>query len=96
MATGNATSVGAVSFDLGLNTNGLTQAINEAARNASTQLSDAFRTALTGCENSINNIGSSLTQMTSGLQNNLNQMSQSMTDTFRNTSTQITSDAGSF
>ncbi len=92
MANSNATSVGAVSFDLGLNTNGLTQAINEAARNASTQLSDAFRTALTGCENSINGIGNSLTQMTSGFQNNVNQMSQSMTDTFRNASTQIASD----
>ena len=92
MANSNATSVGAVSFDLGLNTNGLTQAINEAARNASTQLSDAFRTALTGCENSINSIGNSLTQMTSGFQNNVNQMSQNMTDTFRNASTQIASD----
>ena len=92
MANSNATSVGAVSFDLGLNTNGLTQAINEAARNASTQLSEAFRTALTGCENSINSIGNSLTQMTSGFQNNVNQMSQNMTDTFRNASTQIASD----
>lgn len=92
MANSNVTSVGAVSFDLGLNTNGLTQAINEAARNASTQLSDAFRTALTGCENSINSIGNSLTQMTSGFQNNVNQMSQNMTDTFRNASTQIASD----
>lgn len=89
---GNATSVGAVSFDLGLNTNGLTQAIDEAARNASTQLSEAFRDALTGCESSINNIGSSLTQMTSGLQSNLNQISQSMSDTFRNTSNQIAND----
>lgn len=92
MASNNATSVGAVSFDLGVNTNGFAQAINEAARNASTQLSDVFRTAMTGCENSINNIGSSLTQMTNGLQSNLNQMSQSMTDTFRNTSAQIAGD----
>ena len=92
MASNNATSVGAVSFDLGVNTSGFAQAVNEAARNASTQLSDAFRTAMTGCENSINNIGISLTQMTNGLQSNLNQMSQSMTDTFRNTSTQIAGD----
>ena len=92
MATGNATSVGAVAFDLGLNTSGLTQAINEAARNASTQLTNAFQSALSGCENSINGIGNSLAQMTSGFQNNVNQMSQNMTDTFRNASTQIASD----
>ena len=92
MANGNATSVGAISFDLGVSTSGLSQAINEAARNASTQLSDAFRTALTGCENSINGIGNSLSQMTSGMQSNMNQMSRSMTSAFQNTSAQITAD----
>ena len=86
MANGNATSVGAISLDLGVSTSGLSQAINEAARNASTQLSDAFRTALTGCENSINGIGNSLSQMTSGMQSNMNQMSRSMTSAFQNTS----------
>lgn len=89
---GNATSVGAVSFDLGVNTSGLVQQINEAARNAGNQLTSAFQTAMTGCENSINGIGNSLTQMTAGMQSNLNQISQNMTDTFRNASNQIASD----
>lgn len=92
MANGNATSVGAISLDLGVSTSGLSQAINEAARNASTQLTSAFQTAMSGCESSINNLGNSLSQMTSGMQSNMNQMSQSMTDTFRNASTQIASD----
>lgn len=92
MANGNATSVGAISFDLGVSTSGLSQAINEAARNASTQLTSAFQTAMSGCESSINNLGNSLSQMTSGMQSNMNQMSRSMTDTFRNASTQIASD----
>ncbi|MDE7390208.1 MAG: hypothetical protein K2M82_04625 [Lachnospiraceae bacterium] len=87
---GNAASVGAIAFDLSVNTGGLNQAINSAARSASTQLSEAFRTAVSGCEGSINSIGNSIAQMTGGLQNSFNQMSQSISETIGDSSAQLT------
>lgn len=64
---GNAVTVGAVAFDLGLNMNSLNQAIGAAGRQIEAQLSGAFRSSLSGCEQSLSQIGQSVRDLSRGV-----------------------------
>lgn len=74
----NGTSVGRVYFDLGVNADGLNNAINAAANNIRGQLTASFRTAFQGCEGQLANLGNIMTQFSGTMQGSMGQLSQSL------------------
>lgn len=87
----NAVTVGAVSFDLGLNMGSLNQAVFAASRQIEAQLSGAFRNSLGSCEQSISGLSDRLHQ-------GMRQMSQSISNAMSGaagTTTQVNQAAGS-
>ena len=65
------TTVGRVSFDLTISTAALGQAINAASRQISAQLTNSFRTALSGCEQSLTQIGQSVNSLANSIQSDM-------------------------
>ena len=74
----STTTVGAVSFNLTVSTAALSSAINEASRQISSQLTSSFRTALSGCEQSLTQIGRSVDRLTSEMSNSFSHMAGSV------------------
>lgn len=72
MADSPAIVVGAVAFDLGLNTNSLNAAVNEAARRINAQLTGAMRSTAASCEASVNEIGTSITAVSRSINTTVN------------------------
>lgn len=75
---GQTTTVGRVSFDLTVSTAALGAAVNAASRQISTQLTSSFRTALSGCEQSLTQIGQSINRLSSDMSSGFSSMAGSM------------------
>ncbi len=85
------TTVGRISFDLTVNTAALGTAINAASRQISTQLTDSFRTALSGCEQNLNRIGQSVDRLTTEMSADFSRMAGSV----RGSATAVSQNIGS-
>ena len=83
------TSIGRVYFDLGINADGLNNAINSISNNISTQLTSSFRTAFQGCESQLSNIGNILNQFSGTMQGSMGQLSQSLAGVIQNSTQQL-------
>lgn len=81
----NAVRVGGVAFDISLNTAALNNAVNAAAQQINAQLTGAFRSTMTACENSISQIGRSINnisgEMRGSFENAANDIRSSMSQT---------------
>ena len=75
---GNATTVGAVAFSLTLDSSTLGQAVNEAGRQISAQLSGSFRSALSGCEQSLAQIGQDVNRLNGDVRSQLTSATSSI------------------
>lgn len=103
---GNAISVGGIAFDLTLNTSTLNNAVNAAAQQVNSQLTAAFRSAMTSCEGSISQLGSavgsisgdinsSLATAANGIQASMNEMARDIANAVTASSQVITRQMGS-
>lgn len=81
MANEQAVTVGAVAFRLGLDPSSLGAAINSVSQQINAQLTRSFRTACSGCEQSINELGQSMTQMSNSIANTVSSGARQISDT---------------
>lgn len=87
----DTTSVGVISFDLGVNTASLNQSIAAASQQISASLTSSFQNAVSACENSMNGLAGSLTQTASGMTSALQGSMNSLADSFTQTANSMTS-----